>query len=190
MMSAPTFAANVTLDFEGTTAYGSVGDFYASHGITFGGDALAFDNTVSPPDLPVFDNPANGTRVLSVVGNGEGTMNVDKGFIGQLTFAYSSVEATSIRLFSGLNGTGDLLSTIELDQNATNGGCASSVLCFWDTVSLDFAGVARSVTFGDATAVAGFDNVSVNAVPLPAAGWLLMSALGGVGAWSRRKRAA
>ncbi len=34
-----------------------------------------------------------------------------------------------------------------------------------------------------------FDNVSVNAVPLPAAGWLLMSALGGIGAWSRRRRA-
>ncbi len=111
------------------------------------------------------------------------------GFAGTLSFSYSSAAATSIRLFSGLDGTGDLLSTIELDQNANNGGCASSVLCFWDTVSLEFGGIARSITFGDAVEVAGFDNVTVNAVPLPAAGWLLMSALGGIGAWSRRRRA-
>ncbi len=64
------------------------------------------------------------------------------------------------------------------------------MLCLWDLVTLDFGGVAQSVTFGDASYVAAFDNVSVSAVPLPAAAWLLMSALGGLGVFSRRKRAA
>jgi hypothetical protein len=194
LMSAPTFAANVTLDFEGIVSTHSIGDYYnggagGNYGITFGGDALAWDNVPLPEALPLFDRAENGASVMTpVTGEGLASMNVANGFAGTLSFDYSSVMDTSVRLYSGLDGTGDLISTIDLTANATN--CTTSVMCMWQLVTLDFGGVARSVTFGDAADVAAFDNVSVSAVPLPAAGWLLMSALGGVGAWSRRKRAA
>lgn len=197
LMSAPTFAATVTLDFEGTPASESIGDFYnggagGNYGISFGGDAQAWEAAFST-DLPIFDRPENGARILTVVGDIEapfqnGTMNVASGFAGAFSFDYASTAATTISLFSGLDGTGELLTTIDLTGNSAD--CTTSVLCLWNAVSVEFGGVARSVTFGDAAFVAGFDNVSVNAVPLPAAGWLLMSALGGLGIFSRRKRAA
>jgi hypothetical protein len=96
---------------------------------------------------------------------------------------------TTITAWSGLNGTGTQLASITLDPNSTNGGCTSSAYCFWSTASLAWGGLAQSIQFGDAALKGGFDDITVNPVPLPAAGWLLMSALGGIGAW-RRKRAA
>ena len=67
---------------------------------------------------------------------------------------------------------------------------AISGRCFWSAATFDFAGLAKSVQFGSAAGVAGFDNVTVNAVPLPAAGWLLLSALGGFGALRLQQPAA
>jgi len=105
--------------------------------------------------------------------------------IDQVSFYYSSADATSVGIYSGINGTGTLLGTIFLAANAQN-GCSDSAFCHWDLVSLSFSGIAQSIQFGSA-AGAGFDNVSVNAVPLPAAVWLVLSGLGGLG-FMRRKR--
>ena len=75
---------------------------------------------------------------------------------------------------------------------ANSSGCDivnGPAFCVWGVTSLDLAGrFATGVDFGATSGVAAFDNVSVSAVPLPAAAWLLMSALGGLGV-IRRKRA-
>jgi hypothetical protein len=93
-------------------------------------------------------------------------------------------------VYSGLNGTGSLLGTIALQANAQNGGCTDTSYCFWSLATLPFSGIAQSIQFGIPAGglAAGFDNVTVAPVPLPAAAWLMLSALGGVGAWARRKR--
>jgi hypothetical protein len=108
-------------------------------------------------------------------------------FVDSVSFSFAAALDTTVGIWSDLNGTGSLLGTFNLAAN--QGGCSDSPLCHWELASLDFSGAARSITFGDAANAAMFDNVTVNAVPLPAALWLMVSALGGLGI-VRRKRVA
>lgn len=191
--AAPAFAAPVTLDFEGTSSFQSIADYYnggtdgsgasgTNYGASFGLDALALQNDVLGP---YFSNAPSGSTIMTAVGS-DAALNVAQGFAGAISFAYSSMAATTVSLFSGLNGTGDLLGTISLDANAQN-GCSDSPLCYWASTTFLFSGIAKSIQFGSAANVAGFDNVSFAPVPVPAAGWLMMSGLGLVAAWRRRK---
>jgi hypothetical protein len=191
--AAPAFAAPVTLDFEGTSSFQSIADYYnggtdgngasgTNYGASFGLDALAFQND----DLGTyFSNAPSGTTIMSAVGP-DAALNVAAGFANAISFSYSSAVATTVSLFSGLNGTGDLLGTISLDANAQN-GCSDSPFCYWASTTYLFSGIAKSIQFGSTANVAGFDDVSFAPVPVPAAGWLLMSGLGLVAGWRRRK---
>jgi hypothetical protein len=202
LSAAPAFSATVTLDFEGASSFQSLDNFYhggtdtggasgTAFGISFGLDAQALSNTA---DETFYSNAPSPGTVLTFVGaesTASTSMNATDGrsLANGLSFFYSLSEAATISVWSGLNGTGSLLASLTLDPNATNGGCVDSAYCFWSAASLTWDGFAKSVQFGDAALKGGFDDITVNAVPLPAAGWLLMSALGGIGAW-RRKRAA
>jgi hypothetical protein len=110
-----------------------------------------------------------------------------QGFFSSVSFYYSSVAASTVSLFSGLDGTGDLLGTLSLSANAQQNGCSDTPYCYWSLASLAFTGVAHSIQFGDAAGNAGFDDVKFTPVPVPAAGWLLVSGAGLVAAWRRRK---
>ena len=194
LCAAPAFSATLTLDFEGATSYASVADFYnggtdsagasgPNYGISFGGDALALTND---PSAPNFSNAPTPGTILAPVGP-DAALNSVAGFSGLTSFYYSSASDTSVSVFSGLNGTGSLLGTFSLLANAQN-GCSDTLFCHWDLASLTIAGVAQSIQFGTA-AGAGFDNISVAPVPLPAALWLMVSGLFGIGAFGRRKQA-
>lgn len=200
LSASPAFAAPVTLDFEGATSFGSLNNFYnggtdnqgasgTNYGVSFGPDALAFSND---PASPNFSNaPTNGT-VLNVVG-ADGAMNVAGGFSGEASFFYSSVAATTVDIFSGLNGTGSLLGTFSLGANAQS-GCSDTAFCHWDLTSLTFNGIAQSIQFSsvwdsELGTLAGIDNVTINPVPLPAGLLLLPSGLAMLGLARRRKTA-
>jgi len=197
LSAAPSFA--VTLDFQGAGEYNFIGDFYnggtndagatgANYGISFGPDAFVLANG----DFTYFShepNPGALSAVAPLVGTTDASLNVAAGFNGQVSFSYSSNAATTVGVYSGLNGTGSLLNTFTLDANATN-GCSDTDFCHWDLTTLNLGNtVAQSIQFANIAGVAAVDNVTVNAVPLPAAAWMLVSALGSL-CIVRRKRVA
>lgn len=206
LSAAPSFATTVTLDFEGASSFGSINNFYnggtdipannttaatsgVNYGASFGGDALAISNDEFST---YYSNaPTNGT-IMTAVGS-DAALNFASGFTGPISFSYSSNAATQVQVFSGLNGTGSVLGTFSLLNNAQS-NCTDTAFCHWDIASLNIDGVAQSIQFGTSYSAdissAGFDNVTVNAVPLPAAGWAMFSAISGLGALVRRKRAA
>ncbi|MEJ1960613.1 MAG: VPLPA-CTERM sorting domain-containing protein [Gammaproteobacteria bacterium] len=203
MSAAPAFSETVTLKFDGASSFQSLDGFYSggtdtggasgtNYGISFGLDAQALANS---DDESFYSNAPSPGAVMTINGTeslGSTSMNAVGGLslLGQMNFFYSLTDTTTVSAWSGLNGTGTKLGEITLASNGTIGGCAdSSSFCIWTAATLSWDGLAKSIQFGDAYGKGGFDDVSVNAVPLPAAGWLLMSALGGIGAW-RRKRAA
>jgi hypothetical protein len=179
LSAAPAFASNVVIDFESVTSGAPVGNLYNSVGASFDLDALGFANSASDT---FYSNAPSPLGVMSPVGS-SATMNAisNVSFVGTVAFFYSSAVSGSVAVYSGANGTGSLLGTIALVANSPD-------FSTWQQASLDFAGEARSILFGGAIG-AGIDNITVNAVPLPAAAWLLLSGLGGLGALRRRKRA-
>ena len=193
LLSAPAFSAPITLDFEGATSFASINDFYnggtdsagasgSNYEISFGADALALSNDELGP---YFSNAPSAGSVLNPVGS-NAALNSTTGFTGQASFFYSASDAASVNIFSGLDGTGSLLGTFSLFANSQH-GCSDTAFCNWDLASINFDGVAKSIQFGSAAGVAGFDNVSVTPVPLPAAAWLMLSGLGGFGLFRRKK---
>ncbi len=185
LSAAPAFAAPVTLDFESVTTGASVGNLYIGYGISFGGDVLG---VVNDEFTQFISNAPSGVGAMSAVGpaNALNAVGPGGGLQGAVSFFYSAADVSTVTVWSGLNGTGTALASFDLTANA--GGCSiDTPYCMWTAATITFAGFAKSVTF-DPSGFTAFDNVQVDAVPLPAAGWLLISALTGFGAW-RRKRA-
>lgn len=194
LSAAPAYSTPVTLDFEGVSSFLSVDGYYGGGtdggglagpnvGVLFGGDALALSNDELGP---YFSNAPSPGSILAPVG-ANAALNAPIGFAGEASFFYSASADTSVSIFSGLNGEGTLLGTFTLLANAQT-GCSDTAFCNWALASVSFAGVAQSIQFGSAAGVAGFDNVTIAPVPLPAAAWLLLSGLGGLATLVRRKR--
>jgi hypothetical protein len=200
--AAPAIAATTLIDFEGATSFASISDYYnggsdsagvfgpVNHSISFTGDALALSNDAVGTYFS--HAPSAGTVMFSAPG-GDSTMNVAQGFTSELSFIYSAATSALdvVTIYSGLNGTGAALGSISLSGNAQLGGCSDSAFCNWQKISLSFAGVGQSISFGGNAGNVAFDNVTINtvsAVPEPQTAAMLAFGIAGLMVTVRRQR--
>jgi PEP-CTERM motif len=175
----------VLVDFETPTSFAFIEEHYnggtdsaslggANLGVSFTADAMGLQNDVLGP---YFSNAPSPLGVMAPVVGTNATMNVAAGFVGKVGFWYSSDSfvVQGVNVYSGLNGSGSLLASFNLVANA-QAGCSSSPYCRFDQMTSSFAGTAKSITFGNASNVAAFDNISITAVPEPTT--VLMMTLG------------
>lgn len=196
-IATPALAGATTIDFETVTSFASIGAYYnggadstgrvgPALGVSFSGGALGLMNDPAP-FAPYFSHAPSPLGVMAPV-EADSTLNVASGFADAFSFYYSASSAVSngVQVWSGLNGTGTVLAAFSLIANAQNGGCSDSAYCRFDQLYGTFAGTARSVTFGNATNVAAFDNLSITPVPEPTTVLLMAMGLAGLALVRRR----
>jgi hypothetical protein len=73
------------------------------------------------------------------------TMTATNGLQTALWFYYSALQAGSVTVYSGANGTGTILASVTLPVN--NSGCNTYKLCVWTVVGVPLTAPAGSVRF-------------------------------------------
>lgn len=195
-LTAAASADVISINFENTWPYGdSVANFYAPLGVTFtdNGLGLSNDGLGSNPDGSYFTNAPSPLGTFSPFyfagePSARPIMNVTPGATGTFNFWYSSPEAISgaIVAYSGPDGTGDVLGTINLASTFTLSEAGFNYN-IWSQASLSFTGTAQSFDFTPAANIASFDDFTLTTIPGPSAAALLT--LASLAASRRRRRA-
>lgn len=203
----PAVAGVVSLNFEDNTGVSQIGDRYASSlGVTFSGDAWGITskyNNCGGAAQFLRDGSCGGLELaLDPLSNGSAdtqsfTVDLAGGFVKEFSFVYSArADATvQIDLFDGANGTGHVLQTL---SNLAGSNCTITGVrfCIWNTSTIQFDGVARSLTVSALDQSLMLDDFSFitpgtsggGTVPEPAGMALALTALGGL-AWARKRAA-
>lgn len=193
--------ASVVLTFEGVGDFAQILDFYnggtdsqghagINYGVNFSSGAIASIDS-DAGGAGQFANEPSPSTVMSPLFIPSTTMNVSSGFKDTLSFFYTALHNGSVTVYSELGGTGSVLATTSFTPNYNADGCTgdpTGAACHWEPIALSFNGVGKSVIFADAGGGGnGFDNITINAVPIPTSVWLFLSGLASVFS-SHRKR--
>lgn len=209
-------AAVVSLDFEGVNAtypsndFGQILEFYnggtssqgtsgTNFGVSFDSNALAvclnsateFCSNASRGGLA----PTSAEGALFFLNADVTFLNFAAGFDTGFSFNYSKPNdfAGSVSVYSGLDGSGDLLGSLQLAQTVSDCPGFSSFYCPFVAGAVAFTGTARSIGFAGVANFVAFDDVTFGsvtpgpAVPEPATWAMLVSGFGLIGAVARRR---
>jgi hypothetical protein len=193
--------ATTVLSFEGLGDLETVLDFYdgglggagsgpgPDFGITFGTAALSIISGGAGGSGNFALNPSGDTVLFFL--SGTAIMNVPGGFDEGFSFFYSAANLPGfVRVYDGLDGTGNLLTELTLPVTPPT-GTTPFTFDNWQPVGVNFTGVARSVDFGGTIDQIGFDDITlgsatpgggvpIEALPVPGlgtSGMLLMGLL-------------
>ncbi len=205
-----TNAGPITLTFEGLKALEPVNNYYngglggsgsgpgPNFGIVFSTNSLALIEDEVTGTTGNFANEPSASTVLFFSSGGADTMNVAAGFTTGFSFFYSAdFSPGSVKVYDGLNATGNVLATLILPANPA-GTCIvdpGSSFCNWTPIGVSFVGTAMSVDFGGTAAQIGFDNVTLgsqiptSSVPEPTSVALIGVGLAGLVGWRKFQKA-
>jgi hypothetical protein len=164
-------AAPIVLDFEGIGNTTAVNNFYNGGTDNSGRSGTNYGIGFSNTSLAIIDQDAGGTgnfanepspnTVLFFLSGGAATMNIAAGFDTGFSFFYSSDRNGFVNVYDGLNGTGNLLTTLTLSRNI--GSCQgdpTGEYCNFTPIGVTFNGTARSIDFGGTADHIAFDQVT------------------------------
>ncbi len=197
--AAPAMAAVVVLDFTGVANPSNsttVGGFYSggtsgdgnsgtNYGVTFTNNALAI-NSYNGNSEP---NPG----ILYFLGGASVNITYAAGFTTGFSFYYASNTPTSaVTVYDGVDGTGNVLASLDLTQNY-DAGCGG--YCVWTPVGVTFAGIAKSIDFAGGADYVAYDQITFGSavaggVPEAATWAMLITGFGLVGFAARRRKVA
>ena len=164
-------AQAITLGFEGIGDVKPIGSFYNT-------EPQDFDIVFSPNALALIDKDAGGTgnianepspnTALFFLQGSASTLNALNGFNMGFSFYYSaSYFPGSIKVYDGLNATGNVLATLDLPKTPIGpgdpqGGLGDPLGEFstFAPIGVTFTGVAKSIDFGGTANQIVFDNVT------------------------------
>ena len=198
-------SAIVLLDFEGVGNLAAVNDFYNGGTDSQGHSGVNYGVSFSAAVLGVIDRDAGGSgnfgnepspNTTIFFPSDNPVLTFAAGFDTGISFFYTAFRASSVRIFDGVDATGNLLGALDLAAIGF-GQCGdpTGFLCIWTPITVSFSGTAKSVAFESATGSVVVDNISfssdVPVVSVPETSTYAMMALGlvGLAAWSRRQRA-
>jgi hypothetical protein len=202
-------ALPIVLDFEGLDDLEAIENFYNGGTSQNGNSGTNFGVTFSNNTLAVVDADAGGSgnfggepspdTIMFFLTGASAVMNVAAGFDTGFSFFYSAINNPgSVDVYDGLNGTGNILASLNMPLTPFNGAPDPSGQ-FSPLVALGvgFAGTAKSVSFAGVQNQIGFDDVTFGAedpgeppaaIPEPSIIALLGIGLAGLTFTRKRKR--
>jgi hypothetical protein len=214
-LAASPAAATVSINFENIAPYNAntgtaVQNFYnggtASNGasgtnlgVSFASNALTLclttaGNFCTPASRGGLGDAASAFTAMFFTSGSSTYLNDSAGFTTGISFFYVTESFPgTVQIFDGLNGTGNLLTSLNLSINAA--GCGApfdAEFCPFTIINLGFSGTGRSVVFGGTANQIAFDDISLGVgVPEPATWAMMLVGFGVLGfALRRRRRAA
>ncbi len=166
-------ATPVLLSFAGLQDLQAIGNYYnggagPNYGVSFSSDVFALKSVFQGGAGGFMPDPTN-TPAMFIMGptgtNVTGTMNVGPGFTSGISFFYTSGFQETVTVWSGANGTGSILATINLSPN--DGSCVGfPSYCNWTGVGLSFSGTGKSVTISGAANGIGISDITLGSTTL------------------------
>jgi hypothetical protein len=168
----PSPAHTQALTFEGLSNGESVNDYYnggtgsegssggPNYGINFSSNSLAEISDQDGGGGNFNDTPVTGPTIVFFLGGSAATLNAAGGFSTGFSFDYSAINYSGfINIYSGLNETGTLLTTLSLPVTPSPQPGRFNPFV---PIGVSFDGIAHSVDFGGSVNQIGFDNITVN----------------------------